>query len=445
MTVLAHPIAMLAAGAGGVAMLGCVQAVAGTWMVDRFDRRARRASRAALAAAAAGLPAVTVLKPLHGDEPMLERALVQFIEQDYPHLQIVFGVQDPADPAIAVVQRLRQRYPAHDLSLVVDPTPHGPNRKIGNLINMLPHAEHDLLVISDSDIHVAPDYLRQVVATLLQPGVGLVTTLYRGVAASPNLMQRLAAAQINHNFMPGVLLSRLLGRQDCLGSTMALRRPTLEAIGGLPMLSDHVADDSVLGRLVRAQGLRIEIAPSLTATTTAETSAAELFAHELRWGRTVRMVEPVGYGLSAVQFPLFWAALAPLLAPHVAWTWSLFAAVWILRGLAAGRIDRLAGAPRAMPFLLLPFRDWLSAVVMAASFTGRRVAWRGQTLHVSAWNKQGGGRAPSALAPHPALATQPALPMMAAPRPLAPHPVLAHAHQSLARQTLARQTLAQGD
>ncbi|WP_428376643.1 bacteriohopanetetrol glucosamine biosynthesis glycosyltransferase HpnI [Lichenicoccus sp.] len=444
MTALTHPMMVLAAGAGCVAMLGCVQAVAGTWMVDRFDRRARRATRAASALASSALassalassalassrlPAVTVLKPLHGDEPMLEQALIQFIEQDYPHLQIVFGVQDPADPAIAVVQRLRQLYPGRDLSLVVDPTPHGPNRKIGNLINMLPHAVHDLLVISDSDIHVAPDYLRQVVTTLLQPGVGLVTTLYRGVPASSNLMQRLAACQINHNFMPGVLLSRLLGRQDCLGSTMALQRSTLAAVGGLSMLSGHVADDSVLGRLVRAQGLRIEIAPSLTATTTAETSAAELFAHELRWGRTVRMVEPVGYGLSAVQFPLFWAALAPLLAPASAWTWLLFASVWILRGVAAGRIDRLTGAARVLPSLLLPFRDWLSAVVMAASFTGRRVAWRGQTLHVSGWNAGVAGHAPPILAPVSSTlaAASPA------PRPLAPRPILVHAHQTLAQ------------
>ena len=435
---------VLAAGAGGVAVLGCVQAVAGTWMVDRFDRRARQAARAASALTAAVLPAVTVLKPLHGDEPLLERALVRFIEQDYPHLQIVFGVQDPTDPAIAVVQRLRQRYPGHDLLLVVDPTPHGPNRKIGNLINMLPHAVHDLLVISDSDIHVAPDYLRQVVTTLLRPGVGLVTTLYHGAPASKNLMQRLAAGQINHNFMPGVLLSRLLGRQDCLGSTMALRRSTLEAIGGLAMLSGHVADDSVLGRLVRAEGLDIEIAPSLTATTTAETSAADLFAHELRWGRTVRMVEPIGYGLSAVQFPLFWAALAPMLAPQAAWSWALFAVVWIVRALAAARIDRLIGAASAMPLLLLPIRDWLSALVMAASFTGRRVAWRGQTLHVTGWNRRSGIR-PSEVV------SVPAEPVA---RPLAPLPLLAHAHpvgrqsvarHSAARQTLSSQTLAQGD
>ena len=436
---------VLAAGAGGVAVLGCVQAVAGTWMVDRFDRRARQAARAASALTAAVLPAVTVLKPLHGDEPLLERALVRFIEQDYPHLQIVFGVPGPRPIRRSPwCSACASAIPATTCCWWVDPTPHGPNRKIGNLINMLPHAVHDLLVISDSDIHVAPDYLRQVVTTLLRPGVGLVTTLYHGAPASKNLMQRLAAGQINHNFMPGVLLSRLLGRQDCLGSTMALRRSTLEAIGGLAMLSGHVADDSVLGRLVRAEGLDIEIAPSLTATTTAETSAADLFAHELRWGRTVRMVEPIGYGLSAVQFPLFWAALAPMLAPQAAWSWALFAVVWIVRALAAARIDRLIGAASAMPLLLLPIRDWLSALVMAASFTGRRVAWRGQTLHVTGWNGRAGIR-PSEVV------SVPAEPVA---RPLAPLPLLAHAHpvgrqsvarHAAARQTLSSQTLAQGD
>ena len=445
MSAFSQPLTALAVAAGSVAAFGCVQAAAGAWMVSRFDALTRRAAKSASALTAAVLPAVTVLKPLHGDEPMLERALTRFIEQDYPHLQIVFGVQDPADPAIAVVQRLRQRYPGHDLALVVDPTPHGPNRKIANLINMLPHAAHDLLVISDSDIHVAPDYLRHVVTTLLRPGTGLVTTLYRGAPATMSLMQRLAAGQINHNFMPGVLLSRLLGRQDCLGSTMALRRSTLEAVGGLAMLSGHVADDSVLGKLVRRQGLNIEIAPSMTATTTADTGLADLFAHELRWGRTVRMVEPIGYGLSAVQFPLFWAALAPLLSLGAGWGWLVFFAVWLARGVAAARIDRTIGASRVMPFLLLPLRDWLSAVVMAASFTGRRVAWRGQTLHVTGWN----GRRPDLpepIFPEPAY-PEPALAGLPANAALSSTAVSLHyaARPIVARQSLARQTLAQGD
>ena len=296
----------------------------------------------------------------------------------------MFGVQSRGDPAIGLVHRLQARFPALDLVLVVDATPHGANRKIANLINMLPAARHDILVISDSDIHAGPGYLRRVVEALQQPGVGLVTTLYGGRAASPALARRMAAAQVNHNFLPGVLMSRLLGRQDCLGATMALRRPMLDAIGGLSALSPHIADDSALGKLVRAQGASIAIADALTVTTVSETSLRDLFAHELRWGRTVRSVEPVGYALSAIQLPLFWAVLAVLLAPASAWSWSVLALVWIVRGITAGVIDRMLGHSGTVPPALLPMRDWLSAAVMLGSLSGRRVAWRGHTLYLPA-------------------------------------------------------------
>ena len=382
----------LANGLDGIALLGCVQAMAGAVAMASFHARARKARD--IAFPGSGLPPITVLKPLHGEEPLLEQALESFVTQDYADMQIVFGVQSASDPVIHSVKNLQRRYPQRDLKLVIDPTLHGMNRKVGNLINMLPHASHDLLVIADSDIHVAPDYLRRIAACFAaNPQAGLVTTLYHGIPASSSLSRRMAAGYINHSFMPGVLLSRLLGRQDCLGSTMALHRATLESVGGLAMLSPHVADDAMLGKLVRAQGHTIEIAPSLTATTIAETSASDLFSHELRWGRTVRAVEPLGYALSAVQFPLFWASLALVAAPFTIGTWCGFALVWGLRGLAAAQIDRrirliggkpaLNGPSRTLPFFLLPLRDWVSAIIMTASFFGTRVNWRGHMLDVS--------------------------------------------------------------
>ncbi len=391
---------LLAIALEGIAVLGCLQAVAGAIAVERFRRRV--AVQHGAVGTELELPPITVLKPLHGDEPMLEAALEGIITQGYPRFQVVFGVQSASDPAIAVVQRLRRRFPDRDLCLVVDSTGHGQNRKIGNLINMLPHAAHDLLVISDSDIHVRPDYLLQVARSFNDQSVGLVTTLYHGIPASSTLPRRLGAGQINHNFLPGVLLSRVLGRQDCRGSTLALRGDTVDGGGGLAMLSAHGADDSVLGKLVRRLGMGIAIAPCLTATTIAETGAADLFAHELRWGRTVRAVEPLGYALSAVQFPLFWCSVAVLAAPQAGWSWALFAVMWALRGAVAARIDRLiasmGGRGATTPALLLPLRDWLSALIMAASFTGRRVAWRGQTMRVSSWSSH---RAPvQAIAPH---------------------------------------------
>jgi len=360
-----------------IATAGCAQSILGAALLRRFTRGLARAQRTHSS------PSVTILKPLHGDEPLLEEALESFFTLDYPAFQIVFGVQRTNDPAIAVVQRLQARHPAVDVALVIDPADHGVNRKVGNLINMMPSARHDVLVISDSDIHVTPDYLHQVVQTLEKPGTGLVTTLYAGLPATPSVVRELAACQINHNFLPGVMLSRYLGRQDCLGATMALRRGMLTRIGGLPMLLPHVADDAILGRLVRAQGQSIEIAPCMTWTTIAESDLPALLSHELRWGRTVKAVEPVGYASSAIQLPLFWATVALLCQPHAAWALWFFLAIWAVRAACAFASDRMLGQRQLYPLLLLPLRDWLSAAIMVGSASGTRVAWRGHTMHLA--------------------------------------------------------------
>ena len=160
--------------AAAVSAIGLAQAIAGWIVVRRFT--------ACLGSKT--LPAtvpVTILKPLHGDEPLLEQALSTVCAQDYPTWQVVFGVQDPADTALPVIRRLQARYPDCDIAVVVDPTPHGPNRKVANLINMLPAAKHDVLVIADSDVHAAPDWLQRLVAALNLQGVGLATTVYTGL------------------------------------------------------------------------------------------------------------------------------------------------------------------------------------------------------------------------------------------------------------------------
>ncbi|GAN69874.1 bacteriohopanetetrol glucosamine biosynthesis glycosyltransferase HpnI [Acetobacter orleanensis] len=368
---------ILALASSGLAAAGCLQSIAGAGLLTRFRRNERRPVPLKT------LPPVTVLKPLYGDEPLLEEALESFCTQDYPQIQILFGVRDHDDPAIDIVKRLQARHPHLDMQLVVNPAVHGLNRKISNLMNILPFARHDLLVISDSDIHVSPDYMRHIVSALHKPNTGLVTTLYAGLPAHNTVVQMLAACQINHNFLPGVLLSRYLGRQDCLGATMALRRDVLEAVGGLEALLPHVADDALLGRLVRQLGKDITIADCLTWTTIGEPSFADLLSHELRWGRTVCTLAPAGYGASAIQLPLFWATLAILFQPHALWPLVLFACVWGLRILTGLIINRAVGSRLLWPLLLLPARDWLSAAIMVGSASGTRVDWRGQTMHVS--------------------------------------------------------------
>lgn len=361
-----------------LAVLGLLQAAIGGWLALRF--------RVAGSVAPRRQPPVTLLKPLHGDEPLLEAALASLFVQDYPVFQIVFGVQSPDDAAVAVVNRLRAQFPAVDMALVVDPARHGRNHKIGNLINMLPAAKYGVLAIADSDLHVAPDYLARLVAALEPADTGLVTVLYAGLPAASGVVAALGSLSITHYFLPGALLARGLGRQDCLGATMMLRRETLARIGGLEALVEHLADDNALGRLVRAQGLSVRLAATVTATTVPETRFFDLFRHELRWARTIRALEPVAFVASSLQYPIVWAALALALSGGAGWAAAVFLTVWLLRYVAAICVDRavlpfLPGLAFRVPFWLLPARELMSIAVMIASYGGDKVDWRGHTLH----------------------------------------------------------------
>ena len=366
-----------------LSVIGIVQALAGWVAAVRF------AGEPLVSVSAQ--PPITVLKPLHGDEPLLAQALSTLCRQNYPEYQIVFGVQDASDSAIPVVERLRMEFPERDIALVVDSAEHGPNRKIGNLINMLAAARHDVLAIADSDLHVRPDYLSDLSATLATSNTGLVTTLYAGLPATRRMPALLGATQITHSFLPGALLSRAMGRQDCLGATMCLRRETLVRIGGLHALVDHLADDNVLGQLVRGLGLSVRLAGTVVATTVPEAAFGALFRHELRWARTIRALVPGAFALSVLQYPIFWALMAVLASLGGWWAIGLFCLAWIGRALAAIGIDS-ALAPRLetlafpVPVGLLPFRELLSVATMLASYAGKRVDWRGHTMHAAGYD-----------------------------------------------------------
>ncbi len=253
---------------------------------------------------AVALPAVTILKPLFGAEPRLYECLRSFCNQAWPQLQIVFGVRDAADPAVAVVRRLQHEFPLLDLTLVLDGTHHGSNAKVSNLINIMALAKHDYLVIVDSDIRVEPGYLQQVVAPLLDDSVGIVTCPYVG-RPLPDLWSQLGAQFINGWFVPSVFVAALFGsRAFAFGATIALRRNVLDAIGGLPAIADQLADDYRLGELTRELGLRTVLSHVVVETVVEERSLADLIEHELRWLRTIKTVRPVGYSLAFVTFSL---------------------------------------------------------------------------------------------------------------------------------------------
>lgn len=355
------------------AALGCVYALTAVWAARRFVR--------APALSAPSYPAVTVLKPLHGAEPDLYVNLASFCAQDYPgSFQIVFGVDDPDDPAIAVVRDLIDDFPAADLSLVINSRRHGENRKVSNLINMLAKAQHQILVVSDSDIIVGRDYLKSVVSRLAAPGVGLVTCLYRGAAAG-GPWARLAAAGIDYHFLPGVLVGLKLGLvEPAFGSTIALRKSTLAAIGGFEAVVDQLADDYALGKLVQDAELAVAIAGCTVSHVCAERSAWDFFSHELRWARTIRSVEPLGYAGTVITHPVP-LALIGLLLGGLAPGCLMVAMALACRFALQSELDRVFGL-RGDVFWLGPLRDLLSFAIFVASFFGRGVAWRGHRYEV---------------------------------------------------------------
>jgi ceramide glucosyltransferase len=363
------------------ALAWIVEAAAGFGIVEHLaGYLALRGFRRPVSKPPLDRPKITLMKPLHGLDPLLEVALESTFHQDYPDYQIVFGLQDPLDPARPLVEALMARYPERDCALVIDATEHGANRKVSNLINMRRAAKHDLLIISDADIHVPKDFLSSVVAALEVPNTGLVTTLYTGLPAVAGLPAIFGASQINHVFLTGTLLARVFGRQDCLGVTMALTSRTLDAVGGFESLLPHLADDNVLGRKVRALGMDVGLARAMPATSIPETDFAALWRHEMRWARTIRALVPAGYAASILQYPLAWSLIALALSGFAPAFWLVFAAFVACRYALARGVERAMGLPKLGDAWLLVLRDCFSFAVFLGSFASNRVTWRGRHL-----------------------------------------------------------------
>ncbi|MFM0696289.1 bacteriohopanetetrol glucosamine biosynthesis glycosyltransferase HpnI [Paraburkholderia graminis] len=298
---------------------------------------------------------VSVLKPLCGVEPRLYENLRSFCEQRLDHFQLVFGVGSADDPAIAVVRRLQAAYPMLEIELVIDARVHGSNLKVSNLINMAERARHDAIVIADSDIAVEADYLCAVAAPLADPSVGVVTCLYVAHGVS-GFWSRVGALFVNEWFGPSVRVAHMArSRRFGFGATLALRRETLERIGGFGRLKNCLADDYWLAEHVRALGLRTVLSRMMVATDVTETTFTALWQRETRWLRTIRSVNPPGFAFLFMTFATPW----------------LVAGVWLTTRLVASQQGALHGWPA-----------YLTAVNMAAGLAARVV------LHARAVRQQ---------------------------------------------------------
>jgi ceramide glucosyltransferase len=320
-------------------------------------------------------PGISILKPVRGLDPGFYDAIRSHAIQEYPEFEILFGVHDPADPAVGEIRRLIDEFPRVTIRLIESASV-APNGKVGVLMDLALQARYPLWIVNDSDITVPAGYLRDVVAPLEDSNVGLVTCLYR--AESDGWPGRWEALGIATDFAPSALVAPLFGVSEFgLGSTLVFRREDLDRIGGFEALRDYLADDYQLGAMLHSQGRKNVISKVVVSTRLGGQSWSAVWAHQVRWARTIRLSKPWGYAGLPVTFASLWA-----LAAASAGLWSITAALLTVRlavAIAAGWVvlgsrDAVRLAP------LIPGRDLYTVAVWLAALFGRTVHWRGLEL-----------------------------------------------------------------
>jgi ceramide glucosyltransferase len=364
-----------------IGILGCVSSstyyLICLWSADVFlcERKAGEGARPA-----PSLPPVSILKPLKGMDPDIYESFRSHCLQNYPQYEIIFGLSDPSDPAIASVQQLQQEFPDRTIRLVVSPNKLGANVKVSNLDQMLQAARYQHLLVNDSDIRVEKDYLCRVIAPLVDEHVGMVTCLYRGVAAS-TVGSQLESLGISTDFCPGVLVARQLegGLRFGLGSTLAFRRTDLEGIGGFRSIVDFLADDYELGRRIADLGLQVLLSDVVVETHLPAYDLRGFLAHQLRWARGVRDSRAEGYIGLASTYGVLWGSLTLIASGAAPWAWAVLGATAMLRLAMAITMGKFVLKDRGLlrNLWLLPVRDLVAVGVWIASFAGHTVTWRG--------------------------------------------------------------------
>jgi len=326
----------------------------------------------------------TIMIPLYGADFKAYQNYAGFCRQDYPEYQIVFGVRDPRDSSIPIVQKLIEEFPERDIALVVSDKSIGQNLKVSNLQNMLERVKHERIVIVDSDIRVRRDYLRRVLAPLADERIGLVTCLYRA-AEAPDFGSKLEAVGITAEFAPGVLMAWMLeGVKFALGSTMATTRTRLEAIGGFHALADYLADDFMLGNLIERSGYEVFLSNLVVETAMQPVGLAGMLRHQLRWARSTRISRRMGYLGLILTYGTALALLTIAVDRASSLSLRLLGGTLVVR-LAVGwliGVYWLEDKILKKYFWLLPVRDVLSFLIWCSSWVGRRVEWRGRLFEV---------------------------------------------------------------
>jgi len=351
--------------------------VTGSWVYCALMIIAARRYKAVRPPQAAADEPVSILKPLHGLDEGLEANLRSFFEQDYPRFELLFAVREAADPAFALVERLRAAYPRVEARVFVVGEPPYPNAKVWSLERMMAEARHDLLIMADSDIRVTPEMTRVIAAEFSDPRLGVATCPYRAVAGR-SLWSRLEADGMNTEFWGGALTARLVERgvHFAVGPTIAARRTVIAALGGWRKLSEYLAEDFVLGQWAAERGYGVILSSYIVEHRIGSEPLAANFAHRLRWNRSTRRSRPAGYVGQIFTNPLPLALALVALQPAF---WPLLLPMALLRSWAAWQVSsHVLGRPlQWAQAWRIPAQDMLSFAFWVAGFWGRTIVWRG--------------------------------------------------------------------
>jgi ceramide glucosyltransferase len=381
----------------GVAVFGLITSTvfAGIvlWAVPRYLRE-RRQALAVLAARPGFTPPLTLLKPLHGADPGLESYLESFFTQDYQDYEILFCARETNDAGLATARRVAARHPNIPVKfLSTGGQPDYINDKVISMEKMEAEAAHEILVISDSDVRVTPDYLRAVALPFADSRVGAMSCLYRGVATEGGLWARLEAVGMSVEMSSGVLAARAMeGMQFTLGPTMAFRRQTIRCMGGFRVTADYCADDFVLGNETCKLGQTVILSHHAIDHMVLHSNFAGSLKHQVRWMKSTRFSRPKGHFGTSLTFSLPFGLLGLAGAAwlgHPCWGLALLAFSIATRLALSIAVGRLVVRDRSWFGLLVlyPIRDLMGFGFWAASYLGRRILWRNRVYEL--WS---GGR-----------------------------------------------------
>lgn len=368
------PSTLVAIAGGVLALAGTAYFALSAWVAVRFSGEIAGSSDTQFS------PPVSILKSLKGVDPHMYAAFESHCALRYPEYEVLFGVHDLEEPALELVKQLQAAFPQQNLRIIHCPESLGLNGKVSNLAQTLPEARFEYIIINDSDMVVAPDYLQRVMSPFADPEVGMVTTLYRGITGN-TLGSRLEALGISTDFAGGVLLARAMegGVRFGLGATIATTREVLKKIGGLEPLASYLGDDYELGARAAAAGKKIVLADTVPETTLPDYDFRGFWLHQVRWARNVKDRRPGQYFGLIVTFGLAWAIVAVLACPSCWWTWTILAITAVARIVSALAVGRgVLRDPMVVRNLwLLPLRDFIALAVWFVSFWGNTVVWRG--------------------------------------------------------------------